>query len=169
MLQLIKEYEAFSSKIYDARAGAGTPDWTIGWGHKLYEGTTELNSYIGREISKEEGDAIFKSDIDMMLNTTFRPFLKNNNIALTQNQFDAMLLFIYQFGQNTFSEDDSKAYVSMRELVRNNDWSEVAVKETYKKYMGTKALPGTIARLNDGMDIIFNDDYKRDYNYDRLP
>ena len=55
----------------------------------------------------------------------------------------------------------------MREFVRKNDWSEEAVRKAYAVYMGPKALDGTIARHNDGIELILTGDYNRDYNYER--
>jgi GH24 family phage-related lysozyme (muramidase) len=99
---LIKNYEGKSLKLYDASVGLGkkpssNPDWTIGWGHKVYAGTAEYNKYKNG-ITKVKAKELFESDKNVILTTSFVPMLKKYKINLTQGQFDAMFLYTYQFG-----------------------------------------------------------------------
>ena len=88
----LKSYEAFSSTVYDASDGNG--DWTIGYGHK-----TDKNA---APITKEQASKLFSYDLKEAIETTFVPFLRENGIILTQNQFDAMVSFTFNFGDIQF-------------------------------------------------------------------
>ncbi|NLD46729.1 MAG: hypothetical protein GX660_05950 [Clostridiaceae bacterium] len=83
-----KDYEGFSLTLYDASVGIGkppssNPDWTIGWGHKVYANSAEFKEFQNG-ITKEKAQELFDKDLNKMLNTTFVPMLKKNNIYLTQ-------------------------------------------------------------------------------------
>lgn len=161
--------------MYDASVGIGkppssNPDWTIGWGHKVYANSAEFKEFQNG-ITKEKAQELFHKDLNKMLNTTFVPMLKKNNIYLTQGQFDAMLDFTYQFGEYSWSEHDKEARTTMRDFIKKGDYSEKATKEAFSMYMGSKAAPGTIARLNDRYQIFMGfekDKYIREYNYSQL-
>lgn len=55
----------------------------------------------------------------------------------------------------------------MRDFIIKGDYSEKATRAAYSVYMNERALPGTIARLNDGIELFLNGDYQRNYNYSR--
>ena len=175
LIDFKKDYEGFSLTLYDANVGLGkaptsNPDWTIGWGHKVYPNTAEFKEFQ-KGITKEKAQELFDKDLDKMLNTTFVPMLKKNNINLTQGQFDAMLDFTYQFGENSWSENDKEAYETIRDFILKGDYSEEATKKAFSMYMGKSAAPGTIARMNDRYQIFMGlekNKYIRDYNYSQF-
>lgn len=124
----IKSWEGCSLTKYDASPDH-LGDWTIGWGHKMAPGDPDV-------ITQERADSMFEADKDKMLNTTFLPFIKENNIVLTQNQFDAMVSFTYNMGQNTWSSKDDEAKVTMRDFLKNKDYSDAAARQAFSMYMG---------------------------------
>lgn len=82
-----------------------------------------------------------------------------------------MLDFTFQFGENTWSENDEEAYETIRDFIIKGDYSEEATKKAFSVYMGKSAAPGTIARMNDRYQIFMGlekDKYIRDYNYSQF-
>ena len=160
--RFIKDYEKCSLISYDANPPLG--DWTIGWGHKLHE-------YIGNKNNpniswtQAEADSTFTSDLNRMINTTFVPFLKDNNIMLSQNQFDAMTSFTYNFGEYTW--DANTGYETIRNFISAGDYSQAATRVAFSMYMGSRQPDGLIARRNDEIEMFLYSDYSRDYNYTR--
>lgn len=68
--------------------------WNIGYGHVLKPGEPRL------PITQEEADALF--DIDIL----YREDSVNDLVlvSLTQNQFDALVSFVYNLGHGNFSK-----------------------------------------------------------------
>jgi hypothetical protein len=93
--------------------------------------------------------------------------LTEHHISLNQQQFDAMILLTFQFGQYSWSPIDEKAYVTMRDFIIEQDYSESALRQALATYMGSNALEGTIARLNDVIGMFVIGDYTRDWDYSR--
>lgn len=85
---LIKELEGYSSKAYPDEAG----HWTIGYGHKIRPNETYLN------ITAEKADELLSKDLsaaENVVNSTVK-------VPLSQNQFDALVSFVYNIGGNAF-------------------------------------------------------------------
>ena len=160
-----KDYEDFSFTIYDASPPNG--DWTIGWGHKLYEGTTEYNYYYANGITIAEAEKLYIEDRNKMASTTLDVMIEKYGIILNQHQYDAMLSFSYQFGEYSWSDKDSEARETMRDFIKAGDYSENATKTAFSMYMGSRAANGTIARLNDTIQMFLYGDYEREYDYSR--
>ena len=136
--EFIKSWEGFSLTRYDANPPHG--DWTIGWGHKLFDDSI-------RTITLQEAEALFAADMNRMVNTSLMQFLIENDILLTQYQFDAMVSFTFNFGQNIWNESlvgDRGA--AMRNFLIAGDFSEEATRAAFSVYMGSRALPGHIRR-----------------------
>ena len=82
------------------------------------------------------------------------------------DRLERMVSFAFQFGENSFSLGDD-AYVTMRDFVLARDYSEKATRTAFAMYMGSRALDGTIARLNDTIEMFLHVDYNRSYDYTR--
>lgn len=83
-IALIKKWEGWYPKAYKDPVGV----WTIGWG------TTGIEARPGRTITKKQGDAFLKEELDEVADQV-RAAVK---IALTQHQFDALVSFTYNVG-----------------------------------------------------------------------
>lgn len=151
----IKSYEGCRLEVYDAVPGTG--DWTIGWGHKTAANTPP--------ITQAEADKLFREDLYKTLQTTFIPLIKNNELVLKQQQFDAMASFTFNYGQNTWASDTR--YTTIRNFLLKGDYSESAVKAAYAVYMGSINPPGLIARRNDEIEMFLHGEYTRGNNYTR--
>ena len=158
----LKDYEQCLLESYDANPPNG--DWTIGWGHKLSEYSGNRNN-PNITWTQARADSTFVSDLDRMINATFVPFLVSNNISLSQNQFDAMASFTYNYGQNTWSPTSS--YDTIKNFILVGDYSEGATRIAFSMYMGSRQPAGLIARRNDEIEMFLYGDYSRDYDYTR--
>ncbi len=88
-LDLIKSFEGFQSKIYICPAGLKT----IGFGHVI------KSNELFDEITLSQAEELLKTDIEQ-----FEKALNKliSGIKLSQNQFDALISFIYNVGVGSF-------------------------------------------------------------------
>lgn len=88
---LIKEFEGFRAKAYLCPAGV----WTVGYG------TTRINGHKVSEstqITTEEADVFLEQDLKVFEDA----INKHVDVELTQNQFDALVAFVYNVGIGNF-------------------------------------------------------------------
>lgn len=91
-IKLIKDFEKLRLKAYlDSK---GVP--TIGWGNTFYENGTKVK--MGDTISRERADSLF-TIILFKFEKELNSMLK---VSLNQNQFDALMVFIYNIGSGAF-------------------------------------------------------------------
>lgn len=129
-INLIKSYESLKLKAY-----LPTPNdvWTIGYG------TTVINGrpvHEGMEITKHQANLYFVEDL-----TKFeRVVNKYVKVKLTQNQFDALVSFVYNIGEGNFRRS-----TLLRKL---NDEDYVGAKEEFKRWnkQAGKVLRGLTRR-----------------------
>ena len=70
--------------------------WTIGYGHTSAAGNPRVTS--GMVITQERADAIFKADL-----RKFEAYVDEwVKVPLTQNQYDALVSFVYNVGPGNF-------------------------------------------------------------------
>lgn len=86
--QLIKEWEALRLEAYKP-----TPNdvWTIGWGHTA-------TAKPGMTITKAQAQKLFEKDTAWAVNAVNREV----NVGLNQNQFDALVSFVFNIGETAF-------------------------------------------------------------------
>lgn len=104
-LELIAEFEGFSPTIYEDIAGYPT----IGFGH-LIKSENEMRKY-SKGITKEEALEILRKDVEIA-ETAVNTYVK---VPLTQNQFDALVSFVYNVGSGNFFRS-----TILKELNRKN-------------------------------------------------
>ena len=93
-LDLIKNYEGLHRVTEDGRVRSYRDPagiWTIGWGHT--EGVAG-NQYI----TKQEAEDFLLDDIERF-ELAVRQYVK---VPLTQNQFDALVSFVFNLGETNF-------------------------------------------------------------------
>ena len=100
-LDLIKKFEGFSDKEYICPAGKPT----IGYGHVILP-----NEHFSSSITKEEAEILLKKDL--------QPREKSLNILvkvnINQNQFDALMSFIYNIGVANFKQSTLLKFINDR-------------------------------------------------------
>ncbi len=104
-LELIKEFEGFSSVAYLCSAKKAT----IGYGNTFWEDGTPVK--IGDQISKERAETLLKHVVDNF-SVADEVDIK---IEVSQNQFDAMVSLAYNIGLGAF-----KNSTLLRQLNRGN-------------------------------------------------
>lgn len=87
-LNLIKNFEGFEAKAYVCPAGV----LTIGYG-------TTRGVKKGQVINEAEAEALLKRDVASAESTV----AKSVKVKLNQNQFDALVAFVYNVGSGNFS------------------------------------------------------------------
>ena len=91
-LELIKQYEGFCPTPYLCPAGK----LTIGYGHVIAFG----EKFSDGIITKEKAEMLLKQDVSVVEKTL-------DNLVITQllqNQFDALVSFIYNVGSKAFEK-----------------------------------------------------------------
>ena len=137
-IDLIKKFEGCQLKAYQCPAGI----WTIGYGNTFYEDGSKVKQ--GDIITQEKANSLL-----LHLLPKFEAIVgKNIQVNLTQNQFDALVSYVWNTGgSNTlYGLINSKATpFSIRQ------WFET-------KYItgGGKVLPGLVARRKAEADLYFS-------------
>ena len=129
-LELIKEFEGFSSVAYLCSAKKAT----IGYGNTFWEDGTPVK--IGDQISKERAETLLKHVVDNF-SVAVEVDIK---IEVTQNQFDAMVSLAYNIGLGAF-----KNSTLLRQLNRGNFVGASQEFLRWNKSNG-KPLPGLTRR-----------------------
>lgn len=118
-IDLIRELEGFSAKPYLCPAGKST----IGYGHAIQPGE------LFERISQEEAEALLIKDIkwaETAVNTQVES-------DLTQNQFDALVSFVYNIGANAFRLS------TMLRLLNSGDYNGAA--RQFSRWINSNGKP----------------------------
>ena len=89
-IRILKLEEGFSKKPYWDYS-----QWTVGYGTKCPEDMREYYSTYG--ISEQEAETLLRNHLEYIYRDLTK-FIEKNNLALTQNQFDALVLMSYNCG-----------------------------------------------------------------------
>lgn len=96
-LNLIKQYEGLRLKAYPDPGTNGAP-WTIGYGHTSAAGFPKVDP--GLQITASQAEDILQNDLgkyEKAINDLVHP-------RLTQNQFDALVSFVFNVGPTAFAK-----------------------------------------------------------------
>lgn len=143
-LDLIINFEGFSGKPYLCPAGIPT----IGVGSTRYPDGTKV-TLSDHEVTKEEALSILRGTLESFektVNTLVKP-------KLTQNQFDALVSFVYNVGSGNFS--------SSTLLVKLNQGKYLEAANEFLKWnkAGGKPLSGLIRRRAAERELFLKEDY----------
>jgi len=95
-IKLIQSFETLRLVAYQDQRGF----WSIGWGHRP--------SSMGATCSIDQADDWFLDDTRAACGAVTR----NVDVALTQNQFDALVSFAYNIGMGAFAGSTLLRYVN---------------------------------------------------------
>lgn len=136
-IALIKEFEGLRLKAYKCPGGV----WTIGYGH-----TAGVKP--GMVISEAQAEEYLKADL-----IAFERYLNGLGLALNQNQFDALISFIYNVGTGNFSNS------TLLRKVRANPQDNSIMDEFLRwEYSKGRVLPGLQRRRLAEMKLYFSND-----------
>ena len=136
-IALIKEFEGLRLKAYKCPGGV----WTIGYGH-----TAGVKS--GMVITEAQAEEYLKADL-----IVFERYLNGHGLALNQNQFDALISFIYNVGTGNFS--NSTLLRKVRANPQDNSIMDEFLRWVYSK---GRVLPGLQRRRLAEMKLYFSND-----------
>ena len=124
-IALIKKFEGCELKAYQCSAGV----WTIGYGH-----TKDV----------EEGDTISKDQAEEMLVEELHEYEnyvnEYVNVALSQNQFDALVSWVYNLGPANLKAS------TMLKVLNSGKYEDVPAQIKRWNKAGGKVLEGLIRR-----------------------
>ena len=124
-LALIKKFEGCELKAYQCSAGV----WTIGYGH-----TKDV----------EEGDTISKDQAEEMLVEELHEYEnyvnEYVNVALSQNQFDALVSWVYNLGPANLKSS------TMLKVLNDGKYEDVPYQMKRWNKAGGKVLDGLVRR-----------------------
>jgi lysozyme len=134
-IELIKQFEGCKLKSYKCPASV----WTIGYGNTFYlDGSKVL---MGQKISQVEADMLLLKLLPKYEATV----IKNIKIALTQNQFDALVSFCWNCGSSQ----------TLFRLVNQKATDEIIYDWLINHYImgGGKVLAGLVRRRRVEADL----------------
>ena len=136
-IALIKEFEGLRLKAYLCPGGV----WTIGYG--LTAGVKP-----GMVISEAQAEEYLKADL-----IAFERYLNGLGLVINQNQFDALVSFIYNVGTGNFYS--STLLRKVRANPQDNSIMDEFLRWVYSK---GRVLPGLQRRRLAEMKLYFSND-----------
>ena len=124
-LALIKKFEGLELEAYKCAAGV----WTIGYGH-----TKDVKE--GDEWSESHADHMLEVELE-----EFEGYINDNvTVALSQNQFDALVSWVYNLGPANLKAS------TMLKVLNSGDYEGVPAQIKRWNKAGGKVLEGLIRR-----------------------
>ena len=124
-LALIKKFEGCELKAYQCSAGV----WTIGYGH-----TKDVVE--GMEITQEQAEQMLVDELH-----EYESYInKYVTVALSQNQFDALVSWVYNLGPVNLTAS------TMLKVLNSGEYEDVPAQIKRWNKAGGKVLEGLIRR-----------------------
>ncbi|MGZ5056679.1 MAG: lysozyme [Methylobacter sp.] len=125
-LAILKDIEKFRSKPYPDAAGK----LTIGYGHKIKSTERFL-----RPITQAKGEALLLADLENAENyinaTMAGKGSLNGGYRLNQNQYDALVLLVFNIGVANFRSSTLLGYLQLGDMAEAAEqfsvWNEITV------------------------------------------
>ena len=133
-IELIKRHEGLLLKAYRCPADK----LTIGYGHTLNVKSTDV-------INKEQAEYFLRQDVKSAESDVNR-----KKLNLTQNQFDALVSFVFNLGAGNF-----KRSTLLRKVKANPNDPSIRVEFERWIYAGGKVLSGLAKRRKEEADLYF--------------
>lgn len=142
-INLIKKFEGCRLTAYPDPGTGGDP-WTIGWGNTFYKDGTKV----------KKGDKITQAQADELLQVTVDRFSEKVEgllrLAISQNQFDALVDFSYNVGV---------ANLSISTLLKkvNKNPNDPTIEIEFLRWVkaGGKLLQGLVRRRKAEVKLYF--------------
>ncbi len=133
-IDLIKKYEGFRAKAYKCPADK----WTIGYGHTLNVKSTDV-------IDKAQAEVFLRQDVEFAEKEVNR-----HNLNITQNQFDALVSFVFNLGAGNFARS------SLLRKIKSNP-NDPTIRKEFERwiYAGGKILNGLVRRRKEESNLYF--------------
>lgn len=133
-IEFIKKHEGLRLKAYLCPAGKPT----IGYGHT--EGVKP-----GQTITEEEAEQLLREDLIVVENE-----INKHNLDINQNQFDALVSFVYNVGVGNF-----RTSTLLKKI--KTDPNDKTIANEFKRwvYSNGKKLPGLAKRREEEAKLYF--------------
>jgi lysozyme len=143
-IDFIKRHEALRLNAYLDAAGV----WTIGYGH-----TGGVNS--GDVISEKQAEEFLRADL-----TTAERALNRTRLQLNQNQFDALISFIFNVGVGRPKSHPKgpAGFLGSTLLIKaRHDANDPTIRKEFERwiYAGGKILNGLVRRRKEEAELYF--------------
>ena len=143
-IDFIKRHEALRLNAYLDAAGV----WTIGYGH-----TSGVNS--GDVISEKQAEEFLRADL-----TIAERALDRTRLQLNQNQFDALVSFIFNVGvgRPKSHPNGPAGFLGSTLLIKaRHDVNDPTIRKEFERwiYAGGKVLNGLVRRRKEEADLYF--------------
>lgn len=134
-IELIKKHEGLRLAAYLCPAGVPT----IGYGHTKWV-------RLGQVITEAEAEQFLIEDLK-----TSEKEIDSHNLRLNQNQFDALVSFVFNVGAGNFRSS------TLLKRVRLNP-NHPDIENQFKRWVYAKGrvLPGLVKRRNDEAKLYFS-------------
>jgi lysozyme len=144
---LIKEFEGFRAMAYLCPANVVT----IGYGTTRIRGKAVK---LGMQITTEEAELFLEEDLKSFEDTVNQ----NVKIELSQNQFDALVCFVYNIGAANFKKSTLLKKINANKLIEASEeflkWNKA----------GGKTLAGLTRRRKAEQKLFLKEDYEHNDN-----
>ena len=132
-LQMTEQFEGLELTAYQDQVGV----WTIGYGH------TGPDVYGGLTITEDQAEQLLASDIAGSVTCVNDAV----TVELTQNQFDALVDFVFNLGC-------ASLHIStLLRFVNQGDFDSAAPQFLRWDHAGGKVIPGLLARRKAEMTL----------------
>ena len=143
-IDFIKRHEALRLNAYLDAAGV----WTIGYGH-----TGGVSS--GDVISEEQAEEFLRADL-----STAERALNSTRLQLNQNQFDALVSFIFNVGAGRPRSHPKGplGFLGSTLLIKaRHDVNDPTIRKEFERwiYAGGEILNGLVRRRKEESDLYF--------------
>lgn len=133
-IEFIKRHEALRLNAY--LDSAGVP--TIGYGHTL-------GVRMSDTITKSQAEQLLRGDL-----ITAESEINKHNLNINQNQFDALVSFVFNLGVGNFARS-----TLLRKIKSNAN--DPTIRKEFERwvYAGGKVLNGLVRRRREEADLYF--------------
>lgn len=135
-IDLIKRFEGCRLKAYRCPAGV----WTIGYGHTNNVRPDDI-------ITQDDAEELLKRDLKVHEDNVKRVV----KIALTQNQFDALVSFEYNVGYGAFANS------TLLKLLNAGNYNAASKQFERWVYAGDRVLEGLVKRRKAERELFLSD------------
>ncbi|MEE1155430.1 MAG: Ig-like domain-containing protein [Acutalibacteraceae bacterium] len=163
ILKLNAEYEGYvGSSVYDDPLVWDTP--TVGYGYVVTNGDVFYNN-----MTKDEAFAFMVRTMnDSYYTSAVNSFLTNNNIKFNQQQFDALVMLVYNLGSGVLYDDCVAGILKncYQNGTRNLDYvdKKALIEELIQWHHAGGCVWGLLYRRIDELEVFCYGDYLRDGN-----
>ena len=130
-LELIKQFEGFSPRVYRCPAGI----LTIGYGHVLQPKST-IGNITECNINQAQAEQLLQADAALAGAAVQRLI----QVRLSQNQFDALVSFVFNLGAGRLQMS------RLRAVINRGEHADAPAEFRRWVYGGGRKLPGLVAR-----------------------